>query len=316
MKGLSTYNLGKREEGKALAKKGLEIDPKSHVCWHVSALIYRADRDYAEAARCYKQGHRIEPVRVFPMTDQIGESVRLMPLPFVLTTTQSDLNILRDLINLQLFLRQYEDAAISRLHLVRIQPRIRYNWVALAVTNYLAKNYSKAIEVLDAYTEMLENVPPHDFDYSEVQLFRAEVYIAAGQKEKAQELLEREGRKIVDVPAKKELGARLQREMGKVKAAELAYAELLEDNPDNKQHMKDYLACRGITLGTSPLLHTSDLRPDVDATRLCERFEQTRSHRCFAAALGPPTSFADDPPSRLDYRCRRDLQKAPVSIHH
>ena len=62
MKGLSVYNLGKREEGRELAKKGLAQDVKSHVCWHVNALIHRADRDYEDALKCYIQGSRIEPV--------------------------------------------------------------------------------------------------------------------------------------------------------------------------------------------------------------------------------------------------------------
>ena len=62
MKGLSTYNLGRHEEGKELARRGLGLDIKSHVCWHVNALIHRADREYVEALKCYSQANRVEPV--------------------------------------------------------------------------------------------------------------------------------------------------------------------------------------------------------------------------------------------------------------
>lgn len=62
MKGLSTYNLGKREEGRELAKKALAIEVTSHVCWHVNALIHRADREYSEALKCYVQANKVEPV--------------------------------------------------------------------------------------------------------------------------------------------------------------------------------------------------------------------------------------------------------------
>lgn len=62
MKGLSTYNMGKREEGREIAKKGLSLEITSHVCWHVNALIHRADREYLEALKCYQQASRVEPV--------------------------------------------------------------------------------------------------------------------------------------------------------------------------------------------------------------------------------------------------------------
>ena len=64
MKGLSTYNMGKREEGRHLAEKGLALDPTSHVCWHVNALICRAEREYEQALECYISGSKIEPVRM------------------------------------------------------------------------------------------------------------------------------------------------------------------------------------------------------------------------------------------------------------
>lgn len=64
MKGLGIYNLGKRDEGKQLARRGLALDTKSHVCWHVVAIIHRADREYKDAMKCYLQANRIEPVSI------------------------------------------------------------------------------------------------------------------------------------------------------------------------------------------------------------------------------------------------------------
>jgi len=64
MKGLSTYNQGKREEGREIAKRGLSLELTSHVTWHVNALIHRADREWVEALKCYSQAHKIEPVRL------------------------------------------------------------------------------------------------------------------------------------------------------------------------------------------------------------------------------------------------------------
>jgi tetratricopeptide (TPR) repeat protein len=33
---------------------------KSHVCWHVFGLLYRGDREYKEAIKCYRQALRID----------------------------------------------------------------------------------------------------------------------------------------------------------------------------------------------------------------------------------------------------------------
>lgn len=170
--------------------------------------------------------------------------------------SQNDLNILRDMINLQLHLRKYDSAAASRLHLLRLQPRIRYNWTSVAVAYHLAGNYEKALEYLKAYSDMVESVPAHDFDYSEFVLYRIQVYIEAGKYKEGAELLEKEGRRIVDLLAKKELNAKLQKSLGKMKTAELSYVALLEDNPDHKGYVKEYLSCKGIDIGKSTLSTT------------------------------------------------------------
>lgn len=159
------------------------------------------------------------------------------------------MNVLRDLINLQLYLRKYDAACQSRLHLLKLQPRIRYNWTAVAVAFHLAGNLSKASEYLAAYCDMIEDVPAHDFEYSEVILYRIQIHIEAGELGKARDLLDKEGKRIVDLQSKKEFSAEVQKGLGKAKVAELNYAEMLEENPDNVDYVKKYLSCKGIELG-------------------------------------------------------------------
>ena len=36
-------------------------DLKSHVCWHVYGLLYRSDRKYRDAIKCYLNALRIDP---------------------------------------------------------------------------------------------------------------------------------------------------------------------------------------------------------------------------------------------------------------
>lgn len=38
----------------------MQHDLKSHVCWHVYGLLYRSDREYREAIKCYRNALRID----------------------------------------------------------------------------------------------------------------------------------------------------------------------------------------------------------------------------------------------------------------
>lgn len=65
MKGL-TYNcLKKKEDAHALVKKGLAMNIKSHVCWHVYGLLYRSENKYDDAIKCYQNAIKRDPVRGF-----------------------------------------------------------------------------------------------------------------------------------------------------------------------------------------------------------------------------------------------------------
>ena len=101
---------------------------------------------------------------------------------------------------------------------------------------------------------MLDSVPPHDYDYSEVVRYRIFVALEAKNYTKAAEVMEKDGRRIVDLESKKELSAQIQQSLGKTKAAEIAYQELLDDNSDNKTYLAAYLATKDIDLGEKAFL--------------------------------------------------------------
>ena len=65
MKGITFYNMSKRAEGLELVKKGLKLDLSSHICWHVSALVHKAEKDHEAALAAYSQAVRIDRVRLF-----------------------------------------------------------------------------------------------------------------------------------------------------------------------------------------------------------------------------------------------------------
>ena len=52
MKGLVLSQLKRVDEAHALVKRGLSFNLNSHVCWHVSGLLYRAEQAYDQAIKC------------------------------------------------------------------------------------------------------------------------------------------------------------------------------------------------------------------------------------------------------------------------
>lgn len=78
MKGL-TYNcLKKKEEAHALVKKGLAMNIKSHVCWHVYGLLYRSENKYDDAIKCYQNAIKRDPVRGFAAQAHCKHSASLL----------------------------------------------------------------------------------------------------------------------------------------------------------------------------------------------------------------------------------------------
>ena len=61
------------------SEKGLQNDLKSHVCWHVYGLLYRSDREYREAIKCYRNALKIDPDNIEILRDlsllQVGMEV-------------------------------------------------------------------------------------------------------------------------------------------------------------------------------------------------------------------------------------------------
>jgi len=150
MKGLTINSMpGKsKEEAHELVKLGLRNDMRSHVCWHVYGLLHRADRNYPEAIKAYKQALRIDP---------------------------ANLQILRDLSLLQVQMRDVSGFVVTRHTILRIKPNQKINWLAFALSRHLNGELTDALSVIDSYLESLqEGAEEHEKGYesSELALYR------------------------------------------------------------------------------------------------------------------------------------------------
>ncbi|KAK3248425.1 N-alpha-acetyltransferase 16, NatA auxiliary subunit [Cymbomonas tetramitiformis] len=233
MKGLTLNCMEKKEEAYEYVLRGLKYDMKSHVCWHVYGLLYRSDRDYRQAIKCYRNALRLD---------------------------KDNLQILRDLSLLQIQMRDLSGFAETRQQLLMLKPNNRNNWIAFAIAQHLHSSYDLAGKILMAYEGTLEGVPVSErYEHGEMLLYKAMIQEESGALNSALESLDKGSDQIIDVLAAKEARGRLLQQTGNLTGAEAVYRELLEMNPDNYNYHTGLQS----SLGTDP---GSEITPDQRAT--------------------------------------------------
>lgn len=204
MKALILNTMGNSEEGFALAKVALKNDMKSHVCWHVYGLLYRSQKNYEEAIKAYKFALNLEP-----------ESPQ----------------ILRDLSQLQVQMRDYAGYAQSRMKMLGKRESVRQNWTALAVAHHLNGDLAQAEKVLSLYEGSLKMTPPKtDIEHNEALMYKNTIIAETGDIERALEHLESIEKMVLDRTALMELKAYYLLRLGRKGEAEKAYRALLKRN--------------------------------------------------------------------------------------
>ncbi|CAI8601214.1 unnamed protein product [Vicia faba] len=224
MKGLTLNCMDRKSEAYELVRQGLKNDLKSHVCWHVFGLLYRSDREYREAIKCYRNALRIDP---------------------------DNIEILRDLSLLQAQMRDLSGFVETRQQLLTLKPNHRLNWIGFSVAHHLNSNASKAVEILEAYEGTLENDYPPDNErgeHGEMILYKISLLEECGFLDKALEELRQNESKIVDKLAFKEQEVLLVVKLGHLEEAESLYRILLSMNPDDYSYYEGLQKCVGLYL--------------------------------------------------------------------
>ncbi|GIL62302.1 hypothetical protein Vafri_16585 [Volvox africanus] len=213
MKGLCLRNLApdtdkeKKEEAYELVRKGVKCDLKSHVCWHVYGLLYRQDREYKEAIKCYLNALRID---------------------------KENIQILRDLALLQIQMRDLQGFVDTRHQLLTLKPSNRSHWITFAVAHHMNGNHELAVQVLDQFERTLDEVPASEaYEHSEMLMYAATVLAEGGKPEEALAYLEKRKEKIKDRLGLAEMQAGLYLRVGRQADAAAVYRRLLAVNPNN-----------------------------------------------------------------------------------
>ncbi|KAI3712036.1 hypothetical protein L1987_70585 [Smallanthus sonchifolius] len=239
MKGLTLNCMDRKQEAYELVRLGLKSDLKSHVCWHVYGLLYRSDREYREAIKCYRNALRIDP---------------------------DNIEILRDLSLLQAQMRDLAGFVETRQRLLTLKPNHRMNWIGFAVSHHLNSNASKAIDILEAYEGTLEDdYPPESerCEHGEMLLYKISLLEECGFLDKALKELRKKEFKIVDKLSYKEEEASLLLKLNCLEEGEKLYRVLLAMNPDNYRYYEGLQKCVGLHSGTGK--YSSDEIDKLDA---------------------------------------------------
>ncbi|KAI6713035.1 hypothetical protein JHW43_004406 [Diplocarpon mali] len=220
MKALIMNSQGKTEEAFALAKVALTCDMKSHVCWHVYGLLYRAVKNFEEAIKAYKFALRLEP---------------------------DSQQIQRDLALLQVQMRDYEGYVASRRAMLQARSTFRQSWTALAVALHLSGELAEAERVLTAYEDTLKNPPlKTDLENSEAVMYKNSLIAEQGNIQQAWDHLQSAGKYNLDRLAVQELRATYLMKLDRKQEAVQAYRSLIDRNSENKAYYYGLVEAMGL----------------------------------------------------------------------
>ncbi|KAG2780912.1 hypothetical protein JG687_00002191 [Phytophthora cactorum] len=208
MKGLTLNCMGRKEEAYDFVKSGLRHDLRSHVCWHVFGLLYRSDRNYNEAIKCYRNAIRIDP---------------------------ENLQILRDLYLLQVQMRDLKGFAETRRTMLTLKPNNRNNWIGFAIAHHLVGNYQMAIDIIEKYFSTLDGERVPNYEDSEIYLYQNQLIEESGDAEKALAHLEENKSQITDTLAWRQKKGQFLLQLERYDEAREIFEQLLEINFDNEE---------------------------------------------------------------------------------
>jgi len=276
MKALILNSQGHSEEAFMLAKEALRNDMKSHVCWHVYGLLWRAAKNFEEAIKAYKFALKLEP-----------ESQQIQ----------------RDLALLQMQMRDYPGYVQSRRAMLQARAVLRSNWTALAVAQHLAGELTEAERTLTTYEETLRTPPPKtDTEHAEAVLYKNTIIAEMGETERALEHLNAAAKNNFDRQSVMEMRAEYLLKLGRNEEAEKAYRGLLDRNAEYRLYYEGLQ--KAMSLDTS----------DVDAVKKLYVQYAEKNPRGDAARRIPLDYYkGDDFREAADEYLQRMLQKGVPS---
>ncbi|ESL10415.1 N-acetyltransferase subunit Nat1 [Trypanosoma rangeli SC58] len=199
MKGLTLHYLDRREEGHSAIKEAIELNTSSTMAWHSLGLCHRAEKNYPEAIKAFKQAHQTDP---------------------------SNANVLRDLSSVCVQVRDWEQFVETRQKMVTLKAGVRANWIALSCGHRMQRHTELAAAVIDVMMAIMD-AGDKAVEKSEVFLYLVELELSHNAPARALELLKKHDAAIVDEEEKLFLRAKAHALLGQKAEAEKRYMELI-----------------------------------------------------------------------------------------
>lgn len=283
MRGLTLSYMKEKEQGMALVKEGLKNNIKSQVCWHVLGILHRQDNNYEEAIKAFTMALRWDP---------------------------ENQQILKDLAQLQIQVRQLDGYEQTRYKLLMSKSGNRNNWLAYALAIQLNGKPAKAAGIIDTFYKAQGEVKTVTYEDSELRLYRNALIAEQGDVQKALADLETQSPMIVDRLYWRERKAEYLFKLGKVQQAETEWRTLLEVNPDNHAYHAGLRTCLGCDSKDGSL-------SEEQVAKLVEAYEGLqKSYPHAAAPKRLPLDFlqGDAFKSAMDAYLRRGIRKGIPSL--
>ena len=172
LKGLNYYFLQKPELGEQILKQALKANFKSPVAWHFYAIFHKERGNYSQAMKSYNKALNFAP---------------------------TNFNIIRDLSYMQLYLRQLDSFVQTCKLGVENKPGMLINWVTLAFSYSLVKDYKSALAALNS-VEKLGKETLKKNDIHELKLFNAMIQSKDKKYEEAMNYLIHFKSELIDKP--------------------------------------------------------------------------------------------------------------------
>ena len=137
---------------------------KNSKVWHFYALFHKEQKNYAQAVKCYNFACKYDP---------------------------DNLNIIKDLSNLLLFLGRFEDFSKYSLQCVTTKSSLSVNWVQYSLAEYFLGNYENALQLIDSVRKNFEDTMKKQ-ELHELILFRAKILFQLKKYDESIETLEKE----------------------------------------------------------------------------------------------------------------------------
>ena len=163
---------------------------------------------------------------------------------------------LRELVQLQVHLRDYPGFEETSRKVLMQKPSVIQNWVTMAIACCTNRNYSGCLQAIESVIKFQDEqgsksrLKPHEL--SEVILLALRALERQNKHAEALAFFTKHEAKIVDLQAKYDVHGRIQHKLGNEVAAVANFDKLLELNSSNLNTFRKVIEAKGVILPANP----------------------------------------------------------------